>query len=135
MSIIQQHPFLLCLVNSYCIYKPITTHQNDVGAIGYIGLFKNQNHLSLNISKTKFMLISLQCPHVLLDGSLQLEQVSHSKYLGVWISADLSWSKHIMTVTFKSRRLLGYIIRTFSPHCSPTAIMTLYRAHSRLWMY
>ena len=126
---------LLMFADDVLLYKPITTHtdfiafQNDVDAIGHWSL---QNHLSLNISKTKFMLISrskrysLQCPNVLLDGS-QLEQVSHFKYLGVWISADLSWSKHIMTVTCKSRRLLGYIFRTF-PHCSPTAIMTLYRA-------
>ena len=50
------------------------------------------------------------------------------KYLGVCISADLTWSKHIMLVTCKARRLLGYIFRSFSPHCSPSAIMTLYRA-------
>ena len=72
-----------------------------------------------------------QCPHILLDG-IELEQVSHFKYLGVWISANLTWSKHIMSVTCKARRLLGYIFRAFSPHCSPSAIMTIYRAQVHL---
>ena len=78
------------------------------------------------ISHSKHSIYS-QCPHILLDG-IELEQVSHYKYLGVWISADLTWSKHSMSVTCKARQLLGYIFRTFSPHCSPSAIMTLYRA-------
>jgi len=117
------------------LYKPITTHsdfiafQNDVDTIGHWSLL---NHLSLNTNKTKLMLISCskrysQCPHILLDG-IELEQVSHFKYLGVLISADLTWSKHIMSVTCKAHQLLGYIFRPFSPHCSPPAIMTLYRA-------
>ena len=97
-----------------------------------IGHWSLLNHLILNTNKTKLMLISRskhysQCPHILLDG-IELEQVSHFKSLGVWISADLTWSKHIMSVTCKVCWLLGYIFRTFSPHCSPSAIMTLYRA-------
>ena len=67
-----------------------------------------------------------QCPQIVLDGT-QLEQVFNFKYLGVWLSADLIWSKHIMSVTCKAHRLLRYIFRTFSPHCSPSAIMALYR--------
>ena len=117
------------------LYKPITSHsdliafQNDVDTIGQWSLL---NHLSPNNNKTKFMVISRskhysQCPHILLAG-IEFEQVSHFKYLGVWISADLTWSKYIMSVTCKARQLLGYIFRTFSPHCSPSAIMTLYRA-------
>ena len=67
----------------------------------------------------------MQVPHILLDG-IKLEQVSHFKYLRVWISADLTWSKHIMLVTCKVCWLLGYIFRTFSP----SAITTLYRAQA-----
>ena len=46
----------------------------------------------------------------------------HFKYLGIWLAADLTWSKHIQTVCYKARRLLGYMFRTFSPHCSPDSI-------------
>ena len=113
---------LLMFADDVLLYKPITTRsdliafQNDVDTIGHWSLL---NHLSLNTNKTKFMLISRskhysQCPHILLDG-IKLEQVSHFKYLGVWISADLTRSKHIMLVTCKVCWLLGYTFRTFSP--------------------
>ena len=116
------------------LYKPIETHcdfiafQNDVDTITN---WSHENYLSLNINKTKFMLIShsnqySQWPQILLDG-IQHEQVFHFKYPGVWLSANLTWSKHIMSVTCKARWLLGYIFRTFSPHCSPPAIMAHYR--------
>ena len=32
------------------------------------------------------------------------------------------------TVCYKARRLLGYMFRTFSPHCSPDSIIRLYKA-------
>ena len=96
------------------LYKPIETHydfiafQNNVDTITN---WSHENHLSLNINKTKFMPISRskqysQCPQILLDGA-QLEQVFHFKYLGVWLSADLTWSKHIVCVTCKTHRLFG----------------------------
>ena len=54
----------------------------------------------------------------------QIERVHQYKYLGAWISDDLAWSKHIESVCNRSRRLLGYIFRTFSPHCSRTPFST-----------
>jgi len=108
---------LLMFTDDLLLYKPITTRsdfiafQNDVNTIGHWSLL---NHLSLNkLYNTKFVLIShskrySQCPHIILDG-IELEQVSHFKYLGVWISADVTWSKHITSVTCKAHRLLGYI--------------------------
>ena len=49
-----------------------------------IGDWSHEDHLSLNISRIKFMRISCskqhsQCPQILLDGTL-LEQVFHFKY-------------------------------------------------------
>ena len=41
------------------------------------------------------------------------------KYLGVWISDDLSWSKHIESIYSKPRHTLGYILITFLPYCDP----------------
>ena len=60
---------------------------------------------------------SFNFPPLFLNGS-KLEKVSHFKYLGVWISDDLSWSKHIESICSKSRRNLGYIFRTFHPRSS-----------------
>ena len=42
-------------------------------------------------------------------------KLKECKYLGVWISDDLTWTKHIESVCNRSRGLLGYIFRTLSP--------------------
>ena len=117
------------------LYKPVTNAgdfsklQDDINAINR---WIVNNHLQLNPAKTKFMLKSRHtnpqaCPTPLLDGT-QIERVYHFKYLGIWLAADLTWSKHIQTVCYKVRRLLGYMFRTFSPHCSPDSIIRLYKA-------
>ena len=48
--------------------------------------------------------------------------------LGVWISSNLTWSKHVESISCKARRLLGFMFRTFSPFCKPEAIITLYKS-------
>ena len=91
------------------LYKPVTNAgdfsklQDDINAIKQ---WIVNNHLQLNPAKTKFMLISRctnpqACPTLLLDGT-QIERVYHFKYLGIWLAADLTWSKYIQTVCYKA---------------------------------
>ena len=125
---------ILLYADDILLYKPISSSQ-DFTSFQNINLISNwvaDNHLAVNLLQTKFMLISRSCsrpcifPSLFLNGS-KLERVSHFKYLGVWISDDLSWSKHIESICSKSRRSLGYIFRTFSPHCDPAAVLSLYK--------
>ena len=58
----------------------------------------------------------------------RLEQVHHFKYLGVWLSDDLTWEKHVEYVTNKARRHLGYIFRMFSLSGSPDSLIRLYHS-------
>ena len=127
-------PRSCCMPTTYYSYKPISSSQ-DFTSFQNINLISNwvaDNHLAVNLLQTKFMLISRSCsrpcifPSLFLNSS-KLERVSHFKYLGVWISDDLSWSKHIESICSKSRRSLGYIFRTFSPHCDPAAVLSLYK--------
>ena len=52
--------------------------------------------------------------------------VHHYKYLGVWLSDNLSWEKHIQYVSNKARHHLGYIFRTFYLFCSPESLVHFY---------
>lgn len=53
-----------------------------------------------------------------------LESVSSYKYLGVHITNDLSWKKHIDFITNKANRMLGYLRRNF--HSAPSSIKLLF---------
>ncbi len=56
---------------------------------------------------------SLFSPILHLNDS-PLEKVNCFKYLGIWLSSDLSWSKHIDYICDKARRLLGFFYRSIS---------------------
>ena len=127
---------LLMYADDILLYKPISSLremedlQDDVSQIcDWI----SRNHLTLNAAKTKYMIVSRRkrptCPYppLVLDGTA-IEMVSHFKYLGVWISDDLTWGKHIESVCCKARRLLGYMYRTFSPYCEPSVLLSLYKS-------
>jgi len=47
-----------------------------------------------------------------------LESVDHSKYLGVSVSNNLSWDKHIQSVAAKGNRTLGFVKRNLKD-CTP----------------
>ena len=111
-------------------YNEMVALQDDVSKIcGWITC----NHLTVKVAKTKHMIMSRRkhstClyPPLVLDGTA-IELVSHFKYLGVWISDDLTWRKHIESVCCKARRLLGYMYRTFSPFCEPSVLLSLYKS-------
>jgi len=49
------------------------------------------------------------------------------EYLGVGISDGMTWSKHVESICCKARHILGYMFRTFSPHCNQDSIIALYK--------
>ena len=88
----------------------------------------SDNHLTINIEKTKCMTVSRLRSTIPLQVEVnghQIEEVVTFKYLDVWISSDLSWTKHIEITCSKARRVLGYMYRTFAPYCEPDTIISL----------
>ena len=87
--------------------------------------------LTFNPKKCKFMVVtrkrnSLQPPTLTL-GLNAISHVYEYTYLGVTITADLSWSDHIHVVLCsKSKRILGLIYRTFYANSSPFSLLKLY---------
>ena len=55
-----------------------------------------------------------------------MEKVTCMKYLGVYISSDLSWSIHIDIITSKARRTLGLIYRKFYRTGNSSVLTKLY---------
>ena len=116
------------------LYKPIRSNLDRSSFQLDVTLITNwisNNHLTINTSKTKSMTISrarTTVPlQIYINGSL-IEEVKHFKYLGVWISSDLTWTKHIEILCCKARRVLGYVHRTFAPYCDPPTIISLYKS-------
>ncbi len=69
------------------------------------------NCLSLNVSKTKELIVDFRKKHLLpytplMISGTPVERVSSFKYLGVNISEDLTWTTHIQTQVRKARQRL-----------------------------
>ena len=83
-----------------------------------IQLYVNRCHLTLNLSKCKFLCATRRrapcfpAEHLLL-GSDILEQVDSYHYLGVKISYKLTWTDYIEQVSTKVRSLVGMLYRQF----------------------
>ena len=83
------------------------------------------NKLTLNKSKTEFMLIGSRqrlntfdnAPTIAINGA-PIKQVPVSKSLGVHIDENLSWTVHIETISKKIASSIGALtrIRSFVPH-------------------
>ena len=58
-----------------------------------------------------------------------MELVQNYKYLGVVVSSDLSWSKHIQLICVKAKKILGLPYRNFAKYIyDPSTILKLYKA-------
>ena len=88
--------------------------QSDVDSVS--DWIKN-NLLNLNIQKSKQMIITRKkhpVPSVImiLNGK-PLELVSSYRYLGVWITSDLSWTKQIEENCKKANQKIEVVYRRF----------------------
>jgi len=75
----------------------------------------NANKISLNYSKTKYLLIkpktrnaTLSDFHVTIKG-IKLEKCKSAKYLGVVVDENLDWKPHIQNLQKKIARAVGII--------------------------
>ncbi len=88
------------------------------------------NCLSLNVSKTKELIVDFRKRHLrpytpLISGT-PVERVSSFKYLGVNISEDLTWTTHIQAQVKKARQRLYHLRQLRKFRVSPTILKTFY---------
>ena len=102
------------------LYKRITSSsdatnlQKDVNSIFN---WSCNNSMVFNVAKCKSMLLTRKrhatTPTLTLDGC-SLEFVKEYKYLGILISTDLSWKRHIEEICVKAKKLVGMLYQKFS---------------------
>ena len=80
-----------------------------------LGLWFRANELSLNVNKTNVMFNNKKQPrtdvHIVLNGT-NIEQVTHTKFLGVTIDENLTWREHIKMVETKVSKSIAVLYKT-----------------------
>ena len=134
LSSCQENSVLNLYADDMLLYKQIKCsedYQQLQMDIDKISSWVDHNNLSLNPAKCKTMLLSrkrnLSHPPQLLLNKAPLEQVEAFKYLGVLISSDLSWSRHIDSICAKGKRLIGLLYRRFSTNVSSERLIEMYK--------
>ncbi len=90
------------------------------------------NNLSLNVSKTKEVVVdfrrtnSIDHPPLTIDSST-VERVSSTKFLGVHIMEDLTWSTNTMSLSKKAQQCLHFLRRLKRASLPPPILTTFYR--------
>ncbi len=90
------------------------------------------NNLSLNVSKTKEVVVdfrrtnSIDHPPLTIDSST-VERVSSTKFLGVHITEDLTWSTNTMSLSKKAQQRLHFLRRLKRASLPPPILTTFYR--------
>ena len=87
------------------------------------------NKLSLNISKTNFMIfkkysITKNSLQILIDNNV-ITQAASTKFLGLEINSELNWANHTSLITNKIARAIG-VIRRIRYKLTKAASMLLY---------
>ena len=115
------------------LYKPIrnsddyTLLQTDLDNLSD---WAARSCLSFNPTKCKFMVVTRKrnpaTPPVVTLGCHTIARVYQYTYLGVTLSADLSWDKHIHVLCTKAKKMLGLLYRSFYPNSSASSLLILY---------
>ncbi len=89
------------------------------------------NNLSLNVEKTKEVVMdfrrnSVDHPPLTIDTST-VERVSSTKFLGVHITEDLTWTTNTKSISKKAQQRLHFLRRLKRASLPPPILTTFYR--------
>ena len=99
------------------IYRNITNKEHQIALQKDLNLLENLGNtwgMHFNTAKCNITRVSQTLDPKLFNYSLTeqvLEEVMDAKYLGVTLSNDLEWSKHIATMTNKANSKLSFLRR------------------------
>ncbi len=89
------------------------------------------NNLSLNASKTKEVVMDFRRnsgdhPTLTIDSST-VERVSSTKFLGVYVTEDLTWTTNTTSLSKKAQQCLHFLHRLKRASLPPPILTTFYR--------
>lgn len=101
-------------------------------AADHVSQWTDDNHCKINAAKTKEMIISFkrsrpQIPPLTINNTV-IEHVSHSKLLGVIISDDLKWDRHIDYICSKASKRLHFLTRLKRSGVEVPELLDYYRS-------
>ena len=105
------------------IFNRITCSDDQVrlnGALEKIQAWSDFNGMELNINKTCYMQFSNKQLVENFEyslGNMRLIRVRQLKYLGVILSEDLGFNKHIASIVAKASKILFYLHRRLKDSC------------------
>ena len=68
-----------------------------------------------------------EAAHSSIDSNTNaVERVNSFKYLGVWITKDLTWSRDVTEICSNARRVVGLIYRQYYQYSTPETLNQLY---------
>ncbi|KAG5271385.1 hypothetical protein AALO_G00179100 [Alosa alosa] len=97
--------------------------------VDHLTTWCRDNNLLLNVSKTKEIVVDFRRGHTqhlpLTINGVVVERASSTKFLGVHISEDLSWTTNTASLAKRAQRRL-YFLRKLRRASAPPAIMTTF---------
>ena len=130
---------MLLYADDSMLYRPIRTPEdyNQLQLdMNKLCTWTNNNLLTYNTNKCKYMVISRKkqpsLPSMPLNvNNSPMEMVSSYKYLGVWLTSSLDWSKQVTSVCKKARQHVGILYRKFYGHSNSFTLQKLYLSYVR----
>ena len=114
-----------------CETPTCTTLQSAVDSFAQ---WADINDMKLNAKKTKEILVNFgrknsisDIPPIIID-STPVERVDHTKLLGLWISSDLTWAKHVEEITKKASSRLYLLSQAKHASLSTNDRIDLYKS-------
>ncbi|CAB4026866.1 Hypothetical predicted protein, partial [Paramuricea clavata] len=114
------------------LYTAITSRQdcdNLQVALSYVDDWSKESNISFNTSKCKALTISRRKQPIVINyhlGSAELIRVESEVDLGITVTSNLSWNRHITKLVTKANSTLGLLRRTCPMLTNCDARRTLY---------
>ena len=127
------------LISTLCAFVSTEhdTSDNINDELNRIHDWLNTNKLSINTSKTKYMIFHYRqrrnIPNLSLKiNNVDIEKVAVFDFLGITISETLDWSHHINKITIKIVKVIG-IMRRIKRYIAKDTLRTIYNAMEYLF--